>query len=234
MTDQEYKKSINTVIYLCSCAVNGTKPEISPTINLDRLYTAAKKHMLAAMVGRVLQKNKISTPAFKAAVAFAQRKAVILNNDLKNITAALEANRIWYMPLKGAVLKDYYPSFAAREMCDYDILFDSKRAIDVKSIMESLGFQVKAFGEFKEDVYHKPPVSNIEMHRMLFGEKHDTKLVEYYKDVKSRLLKDENNGNSASLHMPGGILRTAASLLLSRDAMPTPRMKMHRRQGKKR
>lgn len=61
-------------------------------------------------------------------------------------------------------------------MCDYDILFDSKRAIDVKSIMESLGFQVKAFGEFKEDVYHKPPVSNIEMHRMLFGEKHDTKL----------------------------------------------------------
>ena len=127
-----------------------------------------------------------------------------------------------------------YPSFAAREMCDYDILFDSKRAIDVKSIMESLGFQVKAFGEFKEDVYHKPPVSNIEMHRMLFGEKHDTKLVEYYKDVKSRLLKDENNGNSASLHMPGGILRNAASLLLSRDAMPTPRMKMHRRQGKKR
>lgn len=59
--------------------------------------------------------------------------------------------------------------------------------------MEGLGFQVKRQGEFNDDDYYKPPVSNFEMHRYLFDDRHDKKLVEYYRDVKERLLKDEGN-----------------------------------------
>jgi len=53
MTDLEYRIAIENVIYLCSCAVNGTTPEKErvDSLDLDNLYKSAQKHMLAAMVG---------------------------------------------------------------------------------------------------------------------------------------------------------------------------------------
>lgn len=196
MTDLEYKKNIADIVCICSCAVNGTKLEQVriEAINLDHLFEASQKHMLASMVGLVLQSNGISTPAFKEAIALAQRKTVVLNNDLQYVISALEEEGIWYMPLKGAVLKCHYPKFAMREMADCDVLFDATRADNVKCIMKNLGFQVKRYDdEYNDDDYFKSPVSSFEMHRQLFGDKHDKNLYEYYKDVKKRLLKDENN-----------------------------------------
>lgn len=191
MTD--YRNSINDIIYLCSCAVNGISPDPNRIGDPDDLYEASHKHMLAFMVGMVLQKAGIQTKAFKDAIALAQRKAVILNEDLQQVTAALEAAAIWYMPLKGTVLQELYPRFTMREMADVDVLFDAGRAADVKTIMESLGFQVKVYGENNDDDYIKAPLSNFEMHKALFGERHDQKLFEYYQNVKKRLLKDEKN-----------------------------------------
>ena len=52
---------------------------------------------------------------------------------------------------------------------------------------------MKVYGENNDDDYIKPPLSNFEMHRALFGERHDQKLFEYYRNVKKRLLKDEGN-----------------------------------------
>ncbi len=195
MTDLEYKKNIADIVYICSCAVNETKLDQGciEAIDLDHLFEASQKHMLASMVGLALQSNGISTAAFKDAVALAQRKTVILNNELQGVISALEAEGIWYMPLKGAALKSHYPKFAMREMADCDILIDATRADDVKTIMEDLEFQVKRYGEFNDDDYYKPPVSSFEMHRALFGDTHDKNLYEYYQDVKERLLKDENN-----------------------------------------
>ncbi len=195
MTDLEYKKNISSVVYLCGCAVNGVTPQADQIdeFNFDHLFKTAQKHMLASMVGLVLKNMGISTAQFKDAIALAQRQAVILNNDLKNVTAKLETAGIWYMPLKGAVLKSRYPKFAMREMCDHDVLFDATRSADVQSIMIDLGFQVKSYGESNDDDYFKPPVSSFEMHRQLFGDKHDKNLYEYYKNVKGQLLKDEDN-----------------------------------------
>ena len=195
MTDTEYKKSLQEIIYLCSCAINGIEPQADRVkdIKLDRLYEASQKHMLTAMVGQVLKGVGISSPKLKDAIALAQRKAVILNNDLANVTSALETAGIWYMPLKGTVLKNLYPCFAMREMADVDVLFDADRADDVKNIMENLEFQIKVYGKTNDDDYIKSPLSNFEMHRALFGERHDQKLYEYYRNVKDRLLKDVGN-----------------------------------------
>ena len=71
-----------------------------------------------------------------------------------------------------------------------DILFDAARADDVRAIMEGLGFRTEDFGTSHHDVYHKEPVCNFEMHRMLFGPHHDEKLYEYYRDVEKRLIGD--------------------------------------------
>ena len=118
------RHNISDIAYICSCAVNGAIPKQEgylTTLDFDLLYDVAEKHMLAALVGLPLNRAGISSPQFQNAVALAQRKTVILDNDMKNVTVALEAAGIWYMPLKGAVLKDLYPHFAMREMADTDI-----------------------------------------------------------------------------------------------------------------
>ena len=107
------------------------------------------------------------------------------------ILEKLEEAGIWYMPLKGSVLKDLYPRYGMRQMADNDILIDASRAEDVKSIMQSLGFTTECFGMSNHDIYHKPPVSNFEIHTALFGLSHEEKIYVYYRDVNSRLIKDE-------------------------------------------
>lgn len=196
MSNPDYKHSINIVIYICSCAINEKPVDkyLLGNINLDYVYAVAKKHMLSSLVGQILENNGISTSEFSQAVARAQQKAVILENEYNCIINEFESSRIWYMPLKGAVLKNLYPGFAMREMSDIDILFDSTRADDVRSIMEKLEFHVKSFGMKNDDDYVKLPVSNFEMHRSLFNYKDVKILYEYYKNAKSTLLiKDPNN-----------------------------------------
>ena len=196
MSTQQSPNFIQTFIHLCSCAVNNAKPdaEIVAAADLDMLYKVSGRHMLRAAVGMALQSCGSSTPQFDSAVAMAQRKAVILDAELKAVTTALEEAGIWYMPLKGAVIRSLYPRFGMREMADFDILIDASRADDVKAIMETQGFESEVFDLNHHDVYKKPPVSNFEMHRVLFGENHDELLREYYRDVESRLIKDSENG----------------------------------------
>jgi hypothetical protein len=192
MTDIEYKNAVDGVIDLCRHAVNGTVPdrERISRLDLDRLYAISEGHMISSMTGQVLRSAGITAPSFENAVAAAQRKEILLSHDLDGVTAALEKAGIWHMPLKGIVIKDDYPRFAMREMCDCDVLFDDSRADDVKSIMEKLGFATKEFGIGAADVYYKQPVSNFEMHRELFGAYQDKRLYEYYADVKERLIRD--------------------------------------------
>ena len=196
MNNSENRQCIEIVIYLCSCAINNISLDRNKLANIDfnSIYDVAKKHMLTSMLGQVLQSNGISTPKFDKAVAKAQSKFIVLNNDLLNVLSEFESSKIWYMPLKGAVLKDLYPGFAMREMADIDVLFDSTRADDVRRIMEKLEFQVKNFGMKNDDDYLKPPFSNFEMHRQLFYDKGNIALYNYYVNAKNNLLiKDPDN-----------------------------------------
>ena len=66
--------------------------------------------------------------------------------EMASIFAKMRNAGIWYMPLKGTVLKDCYPQFGMREMADHDILFDASRADDVKAIMIEMGYDAKHYG----------------------------------------------------------------------------------------
>lgn len=179
-------KVLSDLAYLLGCAVRSEVPE-KRDYDLDALYGAASKHLVAAAAGMALESAGIENEKFRKAVVSAIRKAAIFESDFQNVSRALEDAGIWYMPLKGAVLKDWYPKYGMREMSDVDILFDAERADDVRDIMVSLGFEPKGFGKGAHDVYHKLPVSNFEMHRLLFSPANKKEIYEYYLGVKERL-----------------------------------------------
>ena len=197
MNREEYLKSTNDMIYLICCIINDKKPNVDKIerMNVENLYITANGHMLTAITAMALESAGVKDDKFTQSKGKAFRKIAALDIDRAALFKYLDSECIWHMPLKGAVMKDYYPAYGMREMSDNDILFDPSCRVKVKEYFESCGYEVEEYGESNQDVYLKAPVSNFEMHTALFREDHILKFPEiydYYKHVKERLLKEKN------------------------------------------
>ena len=183
------------LIYLLSCSVNGIVPdkESVDSMDLEKLYQLAKFHSVASTVCMSLEDAGIKHEKFHEAMKKSVRKNIFLDIELKAISDEFEKQGIWYMPLKGAILKDIYPKNGMRQMADNDVLFDAEKREQVREIMISKGYTVERFNESNHDIYHKQPVLNFEMHTALFEERHSKVLVDYYSDIKRLLLRDSDN-----------------------------------------
>ena len=170
-------------------------------MDLELLYKAASSHLLTGIVGYALEATGVRDPAFVQAKSKAMRKIVLFDTERTAVLAELEKAGIWHMPLKGCVLKAYYPQIGMRQMSDNDILYDVSRSRDVREIMEGLGFKTVLYvqNNYNHDHYDKEPVCNFEMHRALFTPAADDAIFEYYQNIRERMIKDE--GTSFRYHL---------------------------------
>ena len=178
--------------YLAACAADGRTPDPVRTAGMDpdALYRAAERHLLTGITAMALESAGVRTPAFTQGRGKAIRKVAALDVERAAVLGKLEEAGIWYLPLKGAVLKTLYPALGMRQMSDNDILIDAERADDAARVMESLGFAHSHGGQV-HDVWFKPPVCSFELHRTLFAPQRNPLLYDYYRDVKSRLIPME-------------------------------------------
>ena len=183
------------LIYLLSCAVNGITPDTAKVqaMDLERLYRLAKFHTVRGAVCIALKRAGVHDKQFDQAYKKAVRKNIYLDMERTAILSDFEQQGIWYMPLKGSVLKDLYPENGMREMADNDVLFDAEKQEQSREIMLSHGYTAEHYGVGNHDVYMKPPVLNFELHTSLFGSAHAEPLYRYYADTKRLLIKDEGN-----------------------------------------
>lgn len=185
------------LIYLLSCAVNGITPDAIrvQAIDMDELYDFCKSYTLRGAVYIALKSAGVTDKAFDQAYNKAVRKNVLLDIERTAILAEFEKRGIWYMPLKGAILKDMYPENGMREMSDNDILYDVDHRKTAKEIMIERGYKVKYFGSGNCDEYLKPPIYNYELHNSFFNPTSPAtvKIYEYYRNIKQRLIKDPDN-----------------------------------------
>lgn len=190
------EKTSELLIYLMACSLQEIKPEEALLANIDveALLRLAKAHSVSAMVCMALEQ----TDAFRCAEESirlkwldsknkAIRKNMLLDAERHQLEKEFAERGIWYMPLKGSILKDWYPKFGMREMADNDILFDPAGCKQVREIFQNRGYKTVSFRKGNHDVYEKAPIYNFEMHVSLF---HGTykELTEQYKNVKERLL----------------------------------------------
>ena len=104
---------------------------------LKEVYTFAKHHDLSHFIGAALYKKKIRVPEtdfqYYQNVMFATVvRMQKISYEFERVCEALENAGIRFVPLKGAVIKNYYPEFWMRTSCDIDILVhknDLKKAI---------------------------------------------------------------------------------------------------------
>ncbi len=176
--------------------LNGTVCAVSDA-NPSNIYKVARWHNLSAITYMALDESDAFNTLDELREKWSQekdkavRKNIMFSTARAQILSELEKNGIWYMPLKGTVLAGMYPKLGMRQMADNDILFDENKREDVKNIMESLGYSCETYGSSNHDVYQKAPIYNFEMHTSLYGEGHKTELQDYYKNVRSRLIKND-------------------------------------------
>lgn len=195
MEKSEYRKNAADMIYLTACAINGKKPRQAriDALDLPKLFEVCQEHILTACTAYALESAGIKDGEFVQAKEKAIRKNIILDAERLNLFRRLESEKIWYMPLKGAILKDWYPRIGMRQMSDNDILFDSTQRSRMREIMLDLGFECSHYGKENDDAYFKAPVCNFEMHAELFCSAHIGNLYGYFSKVDERLIKDEGN-----------------------------------------
>lgn len=190
------EKTSEILIYLMKCSLQNIRPEEAPLAraDLEALLRLAGAHSVSAMVCMALEKTEIFASAddavkkhWREAKNKAIRKNMLLDAERAAIMMQLESAGIWHMPLKGSVLKDWYPKPGMREMADNDILFDPSERKRVRGIFQSRGYKIASFGKGNHDEYEKPPLYNFEMHVSLFHEMYP-KLAGQYQNVKEKLL----------------------------------------------
>lgn len=192
------------LIYLTACAIHQSRPlaERVLGINHSELWRLASAHNMASIVAAALESSapfrekavdaeiiKLWSKAYFSVLT----KEINFDSERAEIIEFMENNGIWYTPLKGILIKELYPMRGMRDMSDNDILFDENYSEKMRGYMVSRGYEVESIGVFAHDTYLKEPLYNFELHRMLFEDKDEDSFFEYYQDIKSKLIKDEDN-----------------------------------------
>lgn len=177
--------------------------ENSQKIYIGRIYYIAKKHNLVSIMAQAMEKLGFESDSdiWKRWLKEKNQliyKSVLMDVEREAIQDFFEKNNIWYMLLKGMVIRKYYPAPEFREMADNDILFDNKYSKEVYEFMTARGYKSDDYNKGYHDEYLKPPAYNFEMHRQLVSSKERPKWYEYYKDVKSILIKDTNENRETA------------------------------------
>ncbi len=195
MEHEAFRNNAYDMIYLTKCAIHGEAPDADRIsgMDLDGVFAVCQRHILTACGAYALDAAGVQHPAFREERDKAVRKNILFDAERAKILKAFEAEGIWYMPLKGSLLKNWYPRLGMRQMSDNDILYDESCRAKVRDLMTGLGFDCDHFGRGKDDAYFKKPVLNFEMHYTFFEPVDPKPLYEYYSHFKEHLIKDEGN-----------------------------------------
>lgn len=139
---------------------------------LSQLYMLSNKHDLAHIVSHALEGLGIAgddgvLQEFKRKNLQAIYRYIRLDHDFSRVCTAFEKAKLPYLPLKGAVLREYYPQAWMRTSCDVDILVKMEDLEKAKNILtKQLGF----YGELRSahDVsFFSENGTHFELHHML-------------------------------------------------------------------
>lgn len=195
------------VAYLASCALWSVVPSADEIKNIDfeRLYRQASRQSMQSIVYLALKSytekygdipDALDSETYKKLerdYALHTRRAFYFDLEREKILSFMESEGIWYLPLKGIIMQNYYPQIGMRQMADNDIHFDINHRKKLRDYMLANGYTAVSYGKGVHDTYTKPPFYNFEMHAYLYRESVNSIFDTYYKSVKDRIIKDESN-----------------------------------------
>lgn len=151
---------------LCDDIKNAITIEILPA-----LFKLSKKHDLAHLVGDALDKNGLLPDNLAAKKRFLQERNMAIyrveqiHYEYEQICTVLEKNKIPFIPLKGAVVREYYPELWMRTSCDIDILVkEESLSFAVETIKKELSYSVPSCAGVHDISLISPGGIHLELH----------------------------------------------------------------------
>ncbi|MBE5753605.1 MAG: hypothetical protein E7343_06060 [Clostridiales bacterium] len=172
---------------------------------LAGLFKLAKKHDLAHIVGDALDKNGLLPENSQAKKVFLQERNMAvyryeqINYEYNEVLRVLNEKGIKHIPLKGSVIRAFYPEPWLRTSCDIDILVQEKDIEQCKSVLaQELGYAYS--GECSHDVqFFSPSGVHLELHFTLLEEYLGKNTAELLNDVWSYATPIEKDSKTFAL-----------------------------------
>ncbi len=179
------------LIELISAAIHESfVPNIPDGVDFTDVYNLAQKHSLEALTYLAVERLEC-TPKEKLMSLWSERfyKAIITDTEQRcayeQTCAALNECGAQFIPVKGIVMKEYYPQSVMRSMADVDILYRHGRRERLHKKMLEYGYTAKSHNAKNyHDTYVKDKGISVELHRSLLSR--NDKLHTYLEQVWKR------------------------------------------------
>lgn len=142
---------------------------------LESVFSLAKEHDLAHIAGQALGKNKLLPKSevsdqFRRQTMLALMRCSWLDNAYENICQTLEEAGVPFIPLKGAVLRKYYPETWMRTSCDIDILVKEEMLEAAVKALEEKQKYTRGKKSQHDISLHSPEGVHLELHHTMVEE----------------------------------------------------------------
>ena len=178
--------------------------------NYEDIYKLAKFHHVEGIsyLGVKDQKDIPFLDKWKKVYDVTNVRNIYFEVERETILKEMKKHGLSYMPLKGINLLPCYEDYGMRMMSDNDILYgfvetkegnyylnkdrEQEAQTRLVQIMENLGYDIFSL-KGKDDVFHKKPFYNFEMHRRLTASGHLHE--EYYDNPFDYAIQDKEDLN---------------------------------------
>lgn len=176
-------KNYQAIISLIKSALTGQPAVVSDDLDWNAIFGICQSHHVTTMVFYGIENSNLQFPERKLFATSTMQNVLVEQqqlNMLDEIGKRFSGEAIDYLPLKGTVLKKFYPKSEMRVMGDMDILIREEQLEQIDVILEQLGCQ-KGKTSDHVVVYEKKPCINLEMHIRLVPS-YDRDYYRYFKD----------------------------------------------------
>ncbi len=170
MDERDIQRLLLEILY---AALNGTPWEPGDRALLTQdvlttLYRLAKRHDLAHIVSQILHDSQVPVDAnLKKQLQSDAVMSVYRCEQLKfageEIGAIFEQAEIPYIPLKGSVIRPYYPLDSMRTSCDIDVLVHEDRLEQAIAALEEKGY-TRGKRRYHDVAMYSPNRIHLELH----------------------------------------------------------------------
>ncbi len=170
MNEREVQKILTEILYATLNEIENS-PAVAKKITSDILMplcSLAKKHDVAHLVSSFVRNNKIEIDAeIKKKLQTEEFASIFRNEQMKyvfeQICDAFDEKQISYVPLKGSVIRPYYPYESMRTSCDIDILIHEEDIESAVKCLENKGYRSEK-KKYHEVSLYSPKGVHLELH----------------------------------------------------------------------
>lgn len=165
-------------LHLLKCGLKSEKPEEPPVgIDFEAIFELAKKQDVENIVFLSIDQleNNIDSNLYSIwQEAYYKRMKYSAFQDmaLEELIEVFTSKGIDCMPLKGSVIKSYYPNPDLRTMGDIDFLVREQNRQVVRDIMHILGYEDDVLDDGQVDGFKRGKIDYIEIHYDFSAENH--------------------------------------------------------------